>query len=62
MGWLVPNDLPTGKKADIRAQIDVSHCVTVKVGLECAGETSTVDCQGPFCSFHNFIIYVIFFT
>ena len=51
----VPNDLPTKKEADIRAQIDpmkeVSHCRTIEVGLECAGETSVVDCQGPFCSF-----------
>ena len=43
MGRLVTNDLPAGKKADIRAQIDlmkeVSHCGTVKVGQECAGET-----------------------
>ena len=40
------------KKADIRAQIDlmkeVSHCGTVKAGLECAEEMSVVDCQGPF--------------
>ena len=44
MGRLIPNDLPTGKKADIRAQVDlmkeVSFCGTVQVGLECAGETS----------------------
>ena len=53
-GRLVPNDLPTGKKTDIRAQVDlmkeVSHIGTVKVGLECAGETSLVDRQGLFCS------------
>ena len=51
----VPNDLPTEKEADIRAQIDpmkeVSYCRTIEFGLECAGETSTVDSQGPFCSF-----------
>ena len=50
----VPNDLSTDKEADIKAQIDlmkeVSHCGTVKVGLDCAGETSAVDRQGPFCS------------
>ena len=38
-------------KADI-IQIDltkeVSHCGTVEVGLECAGETSAVDRKGPF--------------
>ena len=42
-------------RKDVRAQInlmkEVSHCGTVKVGLECVGETSTVDRQGPFCSF-----------
>ena len=34
MGWLAPNDLPTGKKDNKRAQIDltkeVSHCGTVE--------------------------------
>ena len=61
MGQLVPNDLHTGKKSNIRAQIDqtkeVSHCVTIKVCLECAGETSVVDRQGPFCSFQIIIIF-----
>ena len=51
----VPNDLPTEKEADIRAQIDlmkeVSHCGTIEVSLDCAGETSAVDHQGLFCSF-----------
>ena len=56
MGRLIPNNLPTGKKDDdIRAQIDlmkeVSHCGTVKAGLECAEETSVVNRQGPFYSF-----------
>ena len=47
----VPNDLPTEKEADIRDPMkEVSHCRTIEVGLECR-ETSTVDCQGPFCSF-----------
>ena len=54
MGRLVPNHFPTGKKAEIRSQIDLpneeSHCATIKVRLECAGEMSTVDCLGPFCS------------
>ena len=52
MGRLVPNDLPTGKKVDIRVQIAlvkaVSHCGTVEVGLKCAGETSAIDHRGPF--------------
>ena len=43
-----------------RPQIDLpneeSHCVTVKVRLECAGEISAVDCLGPFCSSHNVVI------
>ena len=38
MGRLIPNDLRTGKKADIRAQIDltkeVSHSGTIEIGLE----------------------------
>ena len=42
MGRFVPNDLLTGKKADIRAQIDltkeVSQCGTVEVGLQCTGD------------------------
>ena len=53
-GRLVPNHLPTGKKAGIRSQIDLPnselHCATVEVRLECAGEMSAVDCLGPFCS------------
>ena len=52
MGRLNPNDFPTGKKADIRAQIDLmkelSHCGTVEASLECTKETSLVDHQGPF--------------
>ena len=52
MDQLVPNDLPMGNKADIRAQIDlmkeVSYCGTVEVKLECAGEMNADDCQGPF--------------
>ena len=55
MGRLVPNDLPMRKKANAMSQIDlmkeVSHCGTVEVSLECAGETSAVDCQGPFSYF-----------
>ena len=54
----VPNNLPTGQKANIRAQIDitkeVSHCGTVEVSLDCTGETSTVNRQGPFCSFRYY--------
>ena len=52
MGQLVPNDLPMGKKANIRAQIDlmkeVSHCGTIEVKLECAGEMNVDDRQGLF--------------
>ena len=52
MGQLVPNDFPMGKKANIRAQIDlmkeVSHCGTVEVKLECAGEMNVDDRQGLF--------------
>ena len=62
MGRLIPNDLPTGMKADIRAQIDlikeVSLCGIVEVGLECAGETSVVDHQGPFSTVH-FSVYLL---
>ena len=52
----VPNDLPTEKEADIRAQIDLMkkyHTVyrTIKVGLECAGEMSVVDCRARFVHF-----------
>ena len=63
-GRLVPNHLPTGKKAGIRSQIDLPnselHCATVKVRLECVGEVSAVDCLGPFCSCH--IIIIILFA
>ena len=56
---LVPNHLPTGKKAGIRSQIDLPnselHCATVKVRLECAGEMSAVDCLGRF-------VHVILFS
>ena len=59
-GRLVPNHLPTGKKAGIRSQIGLPnselHCATVKVRLECAGEMRAVDCLCPFCSCHNIII------
>ena len=57
MGQLVPNDLPMGKKADIRAQIDLMRdCGTVEVKLECAGEMNADDRQGLF-----FIINIICF-
>ena len=50
MGQLVPNNLPMGKKADIRAQIDlmkeVSHSGTAEVEMECAGEMNVDDRQG----------------
>ena len=53
MGRLITDNLPTGKKADIRAQIDlskeVSHSGTIEVGLECVGEMTTVDRSGS-CS------------
>ena len=55
MGWLIPNDLPTGKKANTGVHIDltkeVSHCGTVDVGQERVGETSAVNRQGPFFFF-----------
>ena len=58
MGRLVPNHLPTGKKAGIGSQIDLPnselHCVTVKVRLEYAGEISAVDCLGPFCLYMSY--------
>ena len=51
---------PREKKAKIRSQIDLpneeSHCATVKVRLECAGEMSAVDCLGAR------FVYVIIIT
>ena len=49
-----PKRPPHGKdryKGTDRPNEEVSHYGTVKVGLECAGEMSAVDHQGPFCSF-----------
>ena len=63
MGRLITNDLPIGKKVDIRAQIDltkeVPHSATIEIGLECAGEMTVVDSQGPF--YVHFIIIMFFF-
>ena len=45
---------PRGMKAVIRLQIDLPneelYRATIKFRLECAGETSAVDCLGSFCS------------
>ena len=64
MGRLIPNDLSTGKKADKRAHIDltkeVSHSGNIEIGLECVGETTVVDRQGPF--YVHFIIIMFFFS
>ena len=36
------------KRRPIDQMKEVSHCRSIEVGLECKGETSTVDCQGPY--------------
>ena len=53
MVWLVPNRLPTGKKAEIRPWIGLINGVLYlgirKVELECTGETSAVDSSDINC-------------
>ena len=52
----VPNDLPTEKEADIRAQIDlmkeVSHCGPSKSAWIARERRARLTCQGPFCSIY----------
>ena len=52
LGRLAPNNLPTGKKAEIKLQIDLIkealYHGTDKVSVKCVGEMSVVDCQDPF--------------
>ena len=56
LGRLVPNGLPTGKKAETRLSVDltneVQHVGILEVSLERAEEKSTVDRPGLVCSSH----------
>ena len=55
-GRLVPNSLPTGKKAETRPLVDLTneaqHIGIREVSLECAEEKSAVDRPDPVCTFH----------
>ena len=50
-GQLVPNSLPTGKKAEMRLLVDltneVQHVGIQEVSLESVKEKSAVDCPDP---------------
>ena len=60
LGRLVPNSLPTGKKAEIRPWIGLTNGVqyvgTQEVELERAGEKSAVDGSDPVCSFRGKVV------
>ena len=58
LGRLVPNGLPTGKKAETRPSVDltseVQHVGIHKVSLEHAEEKSAVDRPDLVCCFHTY--------
>ena len=56
LGRVVPNGLPTGKKAEMRPSVNLTNKVQDvgirEVSLECAERKSEVDRPDPFWSFY----------
>ena len=53
LGWVIPNGLPTGKKAETRPSVDLTN-EAQHVGIHevSAERKSAVDCPDPVWSFH----------